>query len=78
MSSKRNTCDKCKNYKPADQEHFVIDNFKFAGSCALIGDSNDQKMIVEENGASGWDWEGYKAGVYVGPKFGCIHWEKHV
>lgn len=26
--------------------------------------------------AYGWDYESYRAGVYVGPKFGCIHWVK--
>lgn len=34
------------------------------------------------DGEGGYDYrsyednEGYRAGVYVGPKFGCIHWAK--
>ena len=47
-----------------------------AGSCALMGDSNDHPNRVEADRAAGWDYEGYRAGVYVGPKFGCIHWAK--
>ena len=73
--TKRNTCDKC--------QHFSSDTYKDAGDCALMGDSNDHKYDYETsklgltNGrAYGWDYEGYSAGVYVTPKFGCINWTK--
>jgi hypothetical protein len=39
-----------------------------------MGDSNDSATPVDK--CMGWDSESYRAGVYVGPKFGCIHWEK--
>lgn len=67
------TCDKCRHYTPTDMP---IDNYVHAGSCALMGDSNDQTPRVAVDRAAGWDYEGYVAGVYVGPKFGCIHWAK--
>ena len=69
----RKTCDKCKHYEPA--QHVYPQN-PHGGSCALMGDSNDQAPRVAVDRAAGWDYEGYSAGVYVGPKFGCIHWEK--
>lgn len=72
---KSKTCDKCQHYKA--EKHS-----EGAGSCALMGDSNE---MYESGGykfvngrAYGWDYEGYSAGVYVTPKFGCINWEKKV
>ena len=72
---KSKTCDKCQHYKA--EEHSEC-----AGSCALMGDSNE---MYESGGykfvngrAYGWDYEDYSAGVYVTPKFGCINWEKKV
>lgn len=72
------TCDKCQHYE-AD------DTYSDAGECALMGDSNDcsrdyetQKMGLTNGRAYGWDYEGYSAGVYVTPKFGCINWMKKV
>jgi hypothetical protein len=38
-------------------------------------DSNDVEVRWPDK-CYGWDYESYRAGVYVGPKFGCIHWEK--
>ena len=69
-----NTCDKC--------QHFTQDNlYKNLGECALMGDSNDlgydrdaERLDGDDTKAYGWDYEGYSAGVYVGQKFGCIHW----
>jgi hypothetical protein len=69
MSNKRHTCDKCQHYT-ADYAS------KNAGSCALMGDSNAYEMDFAPDRAYGWDYEGYRAGVYVTPKFGCIHWAK--
>ena len=64
----RNTCDKCAQYLPSEYG-------AFNGSCAQMGDANDYPG-GEINKCNGWDYEGYHAGVYVGPKFGCIHWTK--
>lgn len=61
----RKTCDKCKNYTAEENNQ---------GGCALMGDSNDGNMAIDR--CAGWDYEWYGAGVYVGPKFGCIHWAK--
>ena len=69
-----NTCDKCQHFKQSS----LRKNF---GDCALMGDSNDLEFDFntgeydgDHTKAYGWDCEGYGAGVYVGPKFGCIHW----
>jgi hypothetical protein len=59
------TCDKCANYEPDESND---------GSCSLMGDSNVVGTPIDR--CSGWDYEGYSAGVFVGPKFGCIHWIK--
>jgi hypothetical protein len=71
----KKTCDKCRHYAAEkDSEGF--------GTCALMGDSNEFHRAggyAFMNGrAYGWDYEGYSAGVYVTPKFGCINWEKGI
>lgn len=65
--SPRKICEKCKHYTP-DRHGRQF------GDCAKAGDYNDEGPISD--GVVGWDFEGYRAGVYVGPKFGCIHWER--
>jgi len=60
-----NTCDKCAHYTPDSHK-------KNEGSCSLMGDINEKNNPID--GCSGWDMENYSAGVFVGPKFGCIHW----
>jgi len=60
--NKRHTCDKCAHYTARDEY------------CDLMGDFNDEPNGPDR--CAGWDYEGYRAGVYVGPKFGCIHWMK--
>ena len=68
--SASNTCDKCKQYN----QHSIHDKH---GSCALIADINDVgERALSTDKAYAWDYEGYRAGTYVGIKFGCIHWEK--
>lgn len=67
-------CSGCKHYTQSDSPE--DENYQFAGRCELMGDANSQTPRVSEDRASGWDYEGYAAGVYVGPKFGCIHWMK--
>lgn len=69
------TCDKCQQYTPSDAP--PSSKRHNAGSCALITDCNDsdgERVAVDRVAA--WDYEGYEAGAYVGPKFGCIHWSK--
>ena len=61
------TCDKCAYYEQPPK--FCS---RHEGSCKLMGDSNNRDNDIDR--CSGWDYEGYRAGVYVGPKFGCIHW----
>jgi len=73
MSNPRHTCDKCKHYTPVKYPGATNPH---GGSCELMVDSNDQTPRVAIDRAAGWDYEGYSAGVYVGPKFGCIHWGK--
>lgn len=70
----RKTCDKCQHYTPTDMPD--SESYKFAGECSLMGDSNDQMPRCAQDRAVGYDYESYQAGVYVGPKFGCIHWVK--
>jgi hypothetical protein len=65
--NRKNTCDKCEHYTP-NQSEVVF------GECALMGDCNEG--TPDNTRAYGWDYEGYSAGVYVGTKFGCIHWTK--
>lgn len=66
---KRNTCDKCAHYTPSPNP-----KKPHQGDCELMGDFNDGMQDIDK--CVGWDSESYSAGVYVGPKFGCIHWEK--
>jgi hypothetical protein len=73
MSNKRHTCDKCQHFKNDNSNYGIL------GSCALMEDSNDirrSNRVYENDRAYGWDYESYCAGVYVAPKFGCIHWLK--
>jgi hypothetical protein len=69
-----NTCDKCRHYTARKQP--VNAAYAFAGECALMGDSNaTPQQVVAIDRAAAWDYESYVAGVFVGPKFGCIHFE---
>lgn len=70
---KQHTCDKCKYYSVDSPPTSEYAN---SGACALIGDANDGPNAIDK--CVGWNYEGYRAGVYVGPKFGCIHWEKKI
>lgn len=45
-------------------------------NCDLALDANDfidNDPSLPLDRVLGWDGEGYSAGVYVGPEFGCIH-----
>ena len=65
-----NTCDACKHYKPANAA-YEPKGYEYDGSCALM--KYEAPILIDS--AIPWDYEGYMAGVHVGPKFGCIHWE---
>jgi hypothetical protein len=65
---KQKTCGKCDHYIPDS------DGLNNDGECTLMGDRNDAPNAVDR--CAGWDYEGYRAVVSVGPKFGCIHWIK--
>jgi hypothetical protein len=70
------TCDKCKFYTPSNwpENTQFYEKYQYDGECSKSFDTNDQNMTID--GLGSWDAESYKSGVYVGPKFGCIHWEK--
>lgn len=70
------TCDKCTHYTPTENPDWA--NAIYTGSCALMGDANQQEPWVGIDRCAGWDAESYSAGVHVGPKFGCIHWERRI
>jgi hypothetical protein len=73
-----NTCDQCKHWSTdADiwKNSKFHEQYKEQGECALFGDSNDFEIPPRNDVCYGWDYEGYKAGVTVMAKFGCIHWE---
>jgi hypothetical protein len=72
--STRKTCDKCKHYTAPVYYPLMSDAEQNQGECGLIGDSN--KGTPHADRAYGWDYEAYVSGAYVGPKFGCIHWDK--
>ena len=62
----KQTCKNCAHFIKALA---IEDDF---GGCALLGDANDG--MTDNTRAYGWDYEGYRAGAYVGINFGCIHW----
>ena len=72
MVRKMNTCKNCKNYHPDD----LYIGF---GECSLMGDANDYSFMVgvvpyaSKTRCYGWDYEGNRAGCYVGEDFGCNH-----
>jgi len=61
-----NTCDTCEHYTMPEKYR------PNDGYCALIGDGRHR-----QNGIDGLTSDAdylYESWVYVGPKFGCIHW----
>lgn len=70
----------CKNCRHFSSDSILVEGY---GHCALMGDGNDfdfydaeSKNLAPTDRCYGWDYEGYRAGTYVGKDFGCIHWEK--
>lgn len=72
-NTKTKTCDSCKNYTSPDEfvGTFMLDDDKFKGRCSRMSD----ELPLTIDSCIPWDYESYSAGCYVGPKFGCIHWE---
>jgi hypothetical protein len=70
------TCDKCRYFTPSDWPEMggSYEKYRYDGTCAKAIDTNDKDMKIDSLGS--WDDASYKSGVYVGPKFGCIHWAK--
>lgn len=66
-----NTCDACKHYTPANPVYEPT-GYEYDGSCSLM--KYGDPILIDS--AIPWDYEGYNAGVHVGPKFGCIHWSE--
>lgn len=72
----RKTCDKCAHYITAAE--------RSAQRCSPCeSHEGDCRLIVEEQNTprphpldrlSTWDYEGYRSGANVPPRFGCIHW----
>lgn len=68
------TCKHCKHWeKFTDQE-----DIRYHGP---LGTCHSPKMVYAERNIPDdclacWDYEGYKAGIYTGQDFGCIHWEQ--
>lgn len=72
----RKTCDKCAYYITAAersaQSGIVCEPHE--GACLLICDEQNVSRPHPRNRLSTWDYEGYRSGANVPPKFGCIHW----
>lgn len=76
----RKTCDRCAHYAAMST---YGGTYPARGSCDKALDWNDVPRASAGLAAgtfvdqvAAWDYEGYRAGVYVAPKFGCIHWAK--
>jgi len=63
------TCEKCKHYTASEDKRYPND-----------GECDCDKFVYDEeappDGIQYWDYEGYSAGMKIGPHFGCIHWIK--
>lgn len=68
------TCDKCGNYAPPFSDTGSNVYWENAGECTRIGAWQGGPNAVDSCGSG--ECEGLDVPVYVGPKFGCIHWEK--
>jgi hypothetical protein len=63
----RNICKNCAHFTPE-----TLSSLQGFGSCDMITDAEPSAT----NLAYAWDYEGYSAGVHVGEKFGCIHFQR--
>lgn len=72
----RKTCDKCAYYITA-AERSAQTKLKLephGGACRLIWEEQNVPHPHPLDFLSTWDYEGYRSGANVPPKFGCIHW----
>lgn len=72
------TCDACCHWTGTGPVSVTdSDRVKWAGSCNLIDNWGDEPQKIDNITAEGViGYEYGKALVWVGPKFGCIHWLK--
>jgi hypothetical protein len=69
------TCDKCQHYTPGDDWQGA--NRPATGSCRLMCNSSAWPQgAAPDNLCASWSRDGFWIGIYVGAKFGCIHWNK--
>ncbi len=71
---KNHTCDQCENYAPpvnmgGDSIYWVN-----AGGCSRMGTWQGGPAALDDCGSG--ECDDYDVPVYVGPKFGCIHWQR--
>ena len=65
-------CKNCKHWHRFEREY--EDNA--LGSCDETDDYNTYQKGERDDIAYGCDYEGYRAGVYTGQNYGCIHFSK--
>lgn len=67
-----NTCDTCKHWSSPEKYHTP-----YGGICDHPKLSLDDEELTASDQLASWSYEGCMgSGIYVGPKFGCIHHEK--
>jgi len=72
-----NTCDACKHYTPVVNPHGPTWSHRNCGECWLTNqpDPTDRLSFVAVDKIASMSGDGGGSELYVGPKFGCIHWE---
>ncbi len=61
-------CRGCKHFTPpGPREEY--------GSCELIDDEKNSPIDEAPKLIICWDYEGYSAGAYIHPDFGCVMWQ---
>lgn len=70
------TCDACKHYTPGSNPYRPTWSHRNCGTCELADrpDHTDSASVVAIDKIASVG-SGGGSEVYVGPKFGCIHWE---
>lgn len=79
-----NTCDRCAHYLSPYEDHVMITTDTFDHPDIRAGGICDSGKMSEDPSVNDYDFEVEKDAVYglhcsviwVGPKFGCIHWKK--
>ena len=68
-------CKNCIHWK----EHVDDESVLFGGVCdseKFVYEGCCTEEEPEEDGLKYFDYEGYSAGFYTGPEFGCIHFRE--